>query len=149
MEATIKPLLTREEVSFSQTATRKGIPNLIPDAEFKNALILNDNIVKPLREKFPDLKVSSWYRSPALNKAISGSPTSQHMEGKAVDLITDNNSVLFHYIRENMDYDQIIWEFGDKAPAWVHVSFDEKNNRKQALKAVRLKTKTIYRPWIY
>lgn len=140
-------MITKQEVSLSQTAVRKNIDNTIPDSLFSNAIELNENIVQAVRKQFPDVYISSWYRSPKLNKAIGGSPTSQHMEGRAVDLIGKDNTAIFHFIKDNLPFDQLIWEFGDKAPAWVHVSYDEKKNRKQALKAVRLKTKTIYKIW--
>lgn len=140
-------MITKEQVSFSQTATRKGIPNLIPDNLYSNAIILNEEIVEKVKKQFPDVTITSWYRSPKLNKSIGGSPTSQHMEGKAVDLVCKDNTALFHFIKDNLSFDQIIWEFGDKSPAWVHVSYNDTKNRKQAIKAVKLKTKTKYVTW--
>ncbi len=97
--------------------------------------------------------VSSGYRSDALNKAIGGSRKSQHSKGEALDLDNDNKNVaasnteIFNYIKDNLDFDQLIWEFGtDENPDWVHVSYlsiDE--NRKRCLRAYKENGKTKYK----
>jgi hypothetical protein len=90
---------------------------------------LRDGIGKPI-------KVNSGYRCKRLNKLIGGSPTSQHTEGNAADLdaVGYSNAELFNYIKDNLDFDQLIWEFGNrKEPAWVHVSWDSRRMRKQIL----------------
>ena len=54
---------------------------------------------------------------------------------------------MFDYIRENLNFDTLIWEFGDdKNPAWIHVSsnIDNKKNRQRVLKAIKEKYKTKY-----
>jgi hypothetical protein len=88
--------------------------------------------------------VSSGYRSADLNVAIGGSKRSQHVEGRALDLDADvyggtSNCDIFHYIKENLEFDQLIWEFGDESnPDWVHVSYVyDGPNRKRCLKACR------------
>jgi len=83
--------------------------------------------------------ISSGYRSPHLNISIGGISTSQHCKGEALDLDADGyNYKLFNYIFENLDFDQLIWEFGDdKNPAWVHVSYKIDENRNQVLKAYK------------
>jgi hypothetical protein len=97
---------------------------------------------EPLREWHgKPIGISSFYRSPKLNKAINGSPRSQHCKGQAIDIDADifNNGVtnakLFEWLRNNVDYDQLIWEFGtDKNPAWVHISYvSTEKNRRQVL----------------
>jgi zinc D-Ala-D-Ala carboxypeptidase len=99
--------------------------------------------------------ISSGYRSEALNKAIKGSKTSQHCKGEAMDIDMDGhkgptNAEVFNYIKENLNFDQLIWEFGSKtSPDWVHVSYKKGGpQRKQILRAVRNSTgKTIYENW--
>jgi zinc D-Ala-D-Ala carboxypeptidase len=94
------------------------------------------------------LQVTSAYRSPEVNKKVGGSKTSQHVQAQAADLkFHGGNDVLFKWISRNVEYDQLIWEFGtDVEPAWVHVSYSEGKNRKQKLKAVKLNGKTKYLP---
>jgi hypothetical protein len=87
------------------------------------------------------LKVSSFYRCPALNKAVGGSATSQHVKGEAIDIqcipgTGVTNAMIYNYILKNLEFDQLIWEFGnDKEPAWVHVSLKLVGvNRKQTIR---------------
>lgn len=123
--------LTLSEMTKSQTATRLGIDNSPTPEHFKNMQILAKNIFQPIRDYFSvPFGVSSGYRSEALNKAIGGSKSSQHCKGEAIDIDRDygndpNNSEVFHYIKDNLDYDQLIWEFGtEQNPNWVHVSYN-------------------------
>ncbi len=143
--------LTLKEVSKSLTATRRGIDNE-PKGEHLTALInLANNVFQPIREHFgKPISVSSGYRSPELNKAIGGSKTSQHCKGEAIDIDNDareypTNADIFWYIYDHLEFDQIIWEFGDnKNPSWVHVSYKSEGNRKQVLKASKSKGRTVY-----
>ena len=108
-------------------------------------------IFQPLREWVGGpIKINSFFRSPELNKAIGGSSKSQHCKGQAID-IDDvyghaSNAAMFDWIRANLDYDQMIWEFGtDQNPSWVHVSYvDKQSNRNRCLKAYKEKGKTKY-----
>jgi len=92
-----------------------------------------------VREHFnKPLIVSSFYRSLGLNKAVGGAKASQHMKGQAIDIQGTGfvtNKMIFDYIKDELNFDQLIWEFGDdKNPAWVHVSYNSKNNnRKQVV----------------
>ena len=94
--------------------------------------------------------MSSGYRSPELNKAIGGSKTSQHCKGEAIDIDNDareypSNADIFWYIYDHLEFDQMIWEFGDdKNPSWVHVSYKSEGNRKQVLRASKSKGRTVY-----
>jgi len=143
--------LTLKEVTKSLTATRRGIDNE-PKGEHLTALInLANNVFQPIREHFGNpIFVSSGYRSPELNKAIGGSKTSQHCKGEAIDIDNDaleypTNSDIFWYIYDHLDFDQMIWEFGDdKSPSWVHVSYKSEGNRKQVLRASKSKGRTVY-----
>ncbi len=135
----------------SDTAIRLGIDNT-PSASAVEAMkLLCEKVVDPLYEAFPSMTFNSFFRSGKLNSAIGGSATSQHTKGEAIDLDSkDNqfNKAIFDYIVKNLDFDQVIWEFGnDQRPDWVHVSYKKSGNRKQILKAVKVKGKTQYIPY--
>ena len=145
-----------KEFVASSTAKRKGIDNNPGLEHAEAALELFENIVQPIRDHFgTSIFLSSGYRSAALNKAIGGSQTSQHSKGEAVDIDMDGrkgpeNEDVFHYIRKNLPFDQLIWEFGDsKRPDWVHVSYKKGGpQRGQILAAKRNSAgKTYYEPW--
>lgn len=130
--------LSLAECITSQTAVRKGIDNT-PDADvICNLRLVAEKVFQPIREHFgKPIRVSSGYRSLKLNTAIGGSKTSQHVKGQALDLQGTNgitNKQIFDYIKKNLDFDQLIWEYGTSAePAWVHVSLKSSGNRKQVL----------------
>lgn len=130
------------------TKTNTGLPNALPDEMLPSLQALVDNVLQPARDALGPINVTSAWRSPAVNRAIGGSSSSQHCKAEAADLqFKGGNDVLFHWLVENTDYDQIIWEFGsDKAPAWVHISYSPRH-RKQALKAVKVNGKTKYIPF--
>ena len=128
------------EFTRSDTANRLKIRNL-PSTEHKtNIELLTDNVLDKLREWYgKPINISSGYRRYDLNKAIPGSSkTSQHSKGEAADIvasISGDNVKLFNYIKDNLPFDQLIWEKGtDSNPAWVHVSFSKSRNRKEVLK---------------
>ena len=147
--------LSLREAAKSMTAKRLGIDNSPADFDITNLKAIAEKIFQPVRDHFGvPIAVSSGFRSKALNKAIGGAKFSQHMVGEALDLDADvygkvTNKEIFDYIKENLEFDQIIWEFGDdENPNWVHVSYkrDHTNkdltaksarNRNRALKAVR------------
>jgi hypothetical protein len=145
--------LSLSEVIKSNTATRKGIDNSPNNDHLESLEDIAKDIFQPLRDDLGVIYVSSGYRSDALNKAIGGSRKSQHSKGEALDLDNDNknkaatNTEIFNYIKDNLDFDQLIWEFGtDEKPDWVHVSYTTKRpNRNQILKAYRQSGKTKYK----
>ncbi|MDB4338351.1 D-Ala-D-Ala carboxypeptidase family metallohydrolase [bacterium] len=145
-----------QEFTRSDTAKRRGIDNNPSLEHAEAALELFEHIVQPIRDHFgTSIFLSSGYRSHALNKAIGGSQTSQHSKGEAVDIDMDDrkgpeNEDVFHYIRKNLPFDQLIWEFGDsKRPDWVHVSYKKGGpQRGQILAAKRNSAgKTYYETW--
>ena len=137
--------LTLAEVTKSTTAKRLGIDNTPDDWVTENLRQVAINIFQPLRDSFGcPIYVSSGYRSAELNTAIGGSSRSQHVEGRAFDLDADvyggcTNAQIFNWIKDNLEFDQLIWEFGDSDnPDWVHVSYVYDGiNRKRCLKACR------------
>jgi D-alanyl-D-alanine dipeptidase len=146
--------LSLAEVIRSETAKRKGVSNMPTEAHIANFKLLAEKVFQPIREHFGvPIHISSGYRSEALNKAIKGSNTSQHCTGEAIDIDMDATSVtnaeIFEYIKENLNFDQLIWEFGtDANPDWVHVSYESTGKqRKQILKAVKKGGATSYVPY--
>jgi hypothetical protein len=127
----------------------------MPTAEhIENFKKLAANIFQPIREHFgKPILISSGYRSAELNKAIGGSLSSQHCSGEAIDIDMDGtditNAQIFNYIKDNLNFDQMIWEFGtDANPDWVHVSFAaNRSQRKQILVAKKVNGKTTYIPY--
>ena len=125
---------TFKEMIQSDTAKSKGIEN-IPDWDQIDALkSLIETILDPLREWYnKPIYVNSGYRSEALNKAVGSSKSSQHLLGMAADIDTynpDENRKLFEYIKDNLEFDQLIDE---KNMQWIHVSYNKDHNRKQVL----------------
>ena len=110
------------------------------------------HIFEPLREWVGGpIKINSFYRSPDLNTAIGGSDRSQHCQGRAMDIDDTfgykTNAEMYNYIKKNLNFDQMIWEFGDdENPDWVHVSYVSKeDNRNKCLKAYKEHGQTKYR----
>ena len=146
--------LSLAEVTRSETAKRKGISNMPTAEHIENFKKLASNIFQPIREHFgKPILISSGYRSAELNKAIGGSLSSQHCSGEAIDIDMDGtditNAQIFYYIKDNLNFDQIIWEFGTNTnPDWVHVSFAaNRSQRKQMLVAKKVNGKTTYIPY--
>ena len=135
--------VTLQEFQNSPTATTHGINNQMSATQIESAKLLCENVFEPLRIHLNiPIKISSGFRSVQLNKMIGGSKTSQHTKGEAMDIKVGAKG--FHFIKDKLDFDQLIWEFGnDEQPSWVHVSFSSKN-RKQVLKATKKNGKTIY-----
>lgn len=151
--------LSLSEMTKSDTAIRLGIDNNPCDEHLGNLILWAENIFQPIRNHFQEpIFVSSGYRSPELNKAISGSSaTSQHSKGQAGDIDMDNkggtvtNRDVFDFILDHLDFDQLILEFPDEDenPAWVHVSYDSHElNRQEVLVAVKENGKTKYYPYV-
>ena len=143
--------ISYKESTRSTTAIRRGIDNTPNDEQLNNMELLAEKVFEPLRRWVGGpIKINSFFRSPELNKAIGGSTKSQHCHGQAID-IDDTygkvaNSEMYHYVKSNLDFDQMIWEFGDDDnPDWVHISYvSEEDNRRRCLKAERKNGKTTY-----
>lgn len=144
--------ITYAEACHSYTAKKLGIRNIPNEYEMWNMVVLGTHIFEPLRDWVGGaIKINSFFRSKELNKAIGGSERSQHCEGRAIDIDDcyghKTNAEMFEYIKENLEYDQLIWEFGDDSnPDWVHISYvDKDTNRKRNLRAIRENGGTIYK----
>ncbi|MBP8975105.1 MAG: peptidase M15A [Bacteroidetes bacterium] len=134
---------TIEEFVTSQTAARLGIDNTPPEQAIENMQELCLHILDPLREALKKpIIISSGYRSPELNQAIGGSPTSQHCLGLAADIIVPQlhpEEVFNMVVESDLPYDQVIEEFGQ----WTHLSYATVP-RKQNLLARRENGKINY-----
>lgn len=128
--------ISYKEAVGSNYAKQKGIKNKPNEEQVENMKLLAEEVFEPLREWVDaPIKVNSMFRSLELNTALKGSKTSSHMKGEAMDITSmggKSNLEMFHYIKDNLCFDQLIWEFG-KEPKWLHVSFNKDNNRKQVL----------------
>ena len=136
--------VTLAEFENSPTATTHGINNKMNELQIASAKLLCENVFEPLRLYLNiPIRISSGFRSVQLNKMIKGSLTSQHTKGEAMDIKIDAKG--FYFIKDKLEFDQLIWEFGnDEQPSWVHVSYKKSGNRKQVLKATKRNGKTIY-----
>ena len=145
-----KHISDREGV-YSITATRRGIDNTPSEEHLENMKLLAEKIFEPLRKWVGGpIRINSFYRGPELNKAIGGSSKSQHCKGQAMDIddtgCHKTNAEMYAWIKDNVDFDQMIWEFGDdENPNWVHVSYvSPGENRNRCLKAYKKGGKTKY-----
>ena len=123
----------------SHTATRLSIDNTPRDLDLINMKTIAEKVFEPLRKWVGGpIAINSFYRSPKLNSAIGGSTSSQHCIGCAIDIDDKygykTNEEMYHYIQENLDYDQMIWEFGDlNNPDWVHVSYISEDTKQKKM----------------
>jgi hypothetical protein len=142
------------EFTRSESAKREGLDNTPSTEHLENLKILCEKVLEPIRLRYGSINISSGYRGKLLNHFIGGAVNSDHCVGRAADIDMDDvgtgitNTEIFNYIKDNLDYDQLIWEFGTKEkPDWVHVGYRGKENRKQTLRAVKLKGKSSYQPY--
>ena len=143
--------ISYKEGVYSITATRKGIDNTPNNEQLKNMELIADEIFEPLRTYVGGpIKINSFFRCPELNTAIGGSNKSQHCKGQAIDIDDTygrmTNAEMYHWIKEHLEFDQMIWEFGnDDNPDWVHISYvSPSENRNRCLKAYKKNKSTKY-----
>ena len=144
--------ITYAEAIHSNTAKRKSIDNTPNPTQVDTMKMTAEMVFEPLRTWVGGpIKVNSFFRSAELNEAIRGAASSQHCNGQAIDIDDvyghKTNADMFMYIRENLDFDQLIWEFGtDMNPNWIHVSYVSKEeNRNRCLKAYKQDGRTKYK----
>ena len=144
--------ISYKEAVYSRTAQRRDIYNHPENDQADNMRLIAEEVFEPLRAWVGGpIKINSFFRSPDLNKAIGGSGKSQHCHGQAIDLDDTfgraTNAEMFEFIKQHLDFDQMIWEFGtEENPDWVHVSYvSPEENRKRCLKAYKQNNKTKYK----
>lgn len=156
MEERISDHISYAEATRSETARRYGVCNAPNEQQLEAMRLAAINVFEPLREYVREpILVNSFFRSRELNDLLPGSSArSQHLTGEAMDIqapagASYTNADLFYYIKNKLDYDQLIWEFGDAVnPAWVHVSWKPINRRRQLLRAAKRDGKTMYSPFL-
>lgn len=133
--------ITYKEATVSPTSSRLGIYNT-PDSATLERMKKVALVFEQIRSHYgKPITITSFYRGPELNAAIGGSSkTSQHMQGEAIDFdVNQDNAKLFEWIRKNVEFDQLIWEYGtDKEPDWIHISYTEQRPNRQQVLRVRL-----------
>lgn len=129
------------EATQSPTALKYKLNNEPNNIELENMKYVAEIVFEPLRLHIDEpIRVNSFFRSPILNQLLGGDSHSQHMQGCAIDMSIISphfsNAYIFKYIKKNLPFDKLIWEFGsDISPAWVHVSLVKSNNRRESLKS--------------
>tara|TARA_R100001244_G_C5160943_1_gene131003 strand:+ start:1163 stop:1627 length:465 start_codon:yes stop_codon:yes gene_type:complete len=144
--------ITYAEAIHSNTAKRKQIDNTPSQTQVEAMKLIASEIFEPLRKWVGGpIKVNSFFRSVVLNEQIGGVASSQHCKGQAIDIDDvygrKSNAEMYNWIKENLSYDQIIWEFGtDMQPNWIHISYVSKEeNRNRCLKAYKEDRRTKYK----
>jgi len=143
--------ISYHEGTYSQTGVRRDLDNTPDDRQLKCMEEVAENVFEPLREWVGGpIKINSFFRGEPVNTAIGGSRKSQHMKGQGIDIDDTfghkTNAEMYHYIKDNLDFDQLIWEFGtDKNPNWLHISWvSHRPNRKKLTVAKKVNGKTRY-----
>lgn len=143
--------ISYKEAVRSDTADRLNIINIPGETELDNMSTISEKIFEPLRSHVGGpIRINSFFRSVELNKAIGGSSTSQHCKGQAFDLDDSygcmSNAEMYKFVKDNLDFDQMIWEFGDdENPNWIHISYiSQEKNRNRCLKAWKEHGRTRY-----
>lgn len=123
-----------DEATLSPTALRLGIDNTPNEDVLVNMKLVAERCFEPIRNWYGrPIKVNSFYRCEALNRAVKGSATSQHVQGKAMDISTGTkagNKLIYEWAKNNLIFDQLINEYDY---SWVHISYNKNNNRNQTL----------------
>tara|TARA_R110000851_G_scaffold80686_1_gene177410 strand:- start:121 stop:588 length:468 start_codon:yes stop_codon:yes gene_type:complete len=139
--------ISYKESIYSDTAKRRGIINKPKKEHIENMELIAEKVFEPLREFVGHpIKINSMFRSKDLNTAIGGSKTSSHMDGSAIDLTSiggKSNLEMFHYIKDNLEFDQLIWEFGVEEPKWIHVSYINRKHKKKQVLVCRKKGRFV------
>lgn len=136
----------------SDTALRLGLDNTPGPREIEALRLLCVHVLQPVRDYFArPVIMSSGYRGPALNRAVRGSPTSQHCKGEAGDFEIPglSNYEVARWMERNLNYDQLILEFytrGQPNSGWIHASYRAGRLRNQELTAVSTGGKVVYLP---
>ena len=143
--------ISYHEGTYSRTGQRRNLDNTPNEEQLKCMKEVAENLFEPLRKWVGGpIKINSFFRGEPVNTAIGGSTRSQHMKGQAIDIDDTfkhkTNAEMYYYIKDNLDFDQMIWEFGDDDnPNWLHISWvSHRPNRKKLTRAIKVKGKTKY-----
>ena len=130
--------ITYLEATHSDTAKAKGIANIPNEVQIAAMRLVAEKCFEPLREWYGNpIRINSFFRSVELNRAVKGSKTSDHVKGMAIDLDAGSNAEnlkLFNWLKDNVEFTQLIHEYGDKSgPEWLHISYNPNNLKTQLL----------------
>ena len=149
--------ITLDELTKSQVAERKGIDNNPRPEQIENLKALAVNVLQPIRSHFDKpLIISSGFRCAQLCLEIGSSVNSQHTADNSsaaadFEIPGVDNRELALYIKNELDYDQLILEFyrdNEPTSGWIHCSYSTESNRNQSLRAQRVEGKVNYTPWL-
>ena len=140
----LSPHFTYEEMTRSQWAEDHGIDNTPDELQLAGLINLCWKLGEPLREVFGPIVVTSGFRCPAVNEGVRGVGCSKHLSGEAMDIHVTNRErgmEYFDFIRKNVDYDQLLFEYNRRGAVWLHCSvcLDPRENRHQAIRNYRAK----------
>lgn len=137
---TDKLYFSMSELIHSDIAIKYNINNMPDIIHLDNILNLIYYVLQPIRLKFGTVIVSGGYRSYSLwnkLKQLGYNPAkdSQHLRGQAADIVVPSRNLkeVFRWIRDNIEYDQLLYEYNSKGDVWIHVSFNKGKNRKKAI----------------
>ena len=145
--------ITYYEATKSGTATRYGLDNTPNAEQLDNMYLVADKIFEPTRLYIDDkIQVASFFRAPKVNLLVGSTNRSDHPKGKAIDMDGDmygvDNKLIFDFIRDNCEFDQLLWEYGSALrPNWVHASYRKGANRMKVLQVLRVNGKTKFVPF--
>lgn len=127
-----------DEFLRSETAEKNNVKNIPTWLEVVALRNLCQKVLQPLRDHFGPIVITSGYRSERLNELVHGVGNSQHMRGEAADIRIRNVATglrYFDFIRDNCDFDQLLFEYNRHGGRWIHVScrMDSKTNRGMAI----------------
>ena len=126
------------EFTRSTTANKYNIDNSPTEEHLLNIQALTLIVLQRIRDELGSVTITSGYRSKLLNATIKGSPTSQHTKGEAADIVLGDKDLYeaAEWIRDNLEFDQMILEVNAKGSRWIHISYKRtENNRKEILTA--------------
>ena len=125
------------EATHSDKAIKLGLDNTPNTEQLNNMILVATMCFEPIRLWYgKPIKINSFFRSEAVNKAVGGAKTSQHCKGEAIDLSAgskEENKKIYEWIKENLQFDQVINEYDY---TWVHISYKREGNRNQTLAIV-------------
>lgn len=127
------------EFTRSQTASELGFLNVPLESDIQNLDLLVSNILDPLRKAWgKPIIVTSGYRVPRLNEAVGGVKNSDHLYGRAADIVPQDpkdfkkfTEFIKDFLKDKEFKQCIIEKKGNSR--WIHISYDENNNKKQFL----------------
>lgn len=131
-----KLYIKMSELIHSDTAVKFSINNMPTIQALDNMQALIHYVLQPTREHFnKPMIITSGYRCSTLNSKVGGQSNSQHLNGEAADFVIQGANLhdVFIWIKNNLTYDQLLFESNSTGSKWIHVSYKTSGNRKQSI----------------